>query len=99
MDDIHEKTKKRFIAWQKFFRGAKHVKLYIKNQGVRSLTVLTITAKPEHIMEIKNEAKAAGFLLGEGYGSLKNETFRIANFPALKKSEIKKLHTFLSRYL
>jgi len=96
---IHERTKKRFIAWQKFFRGAKNIKLYIKNQGVRSLTVLTITATPERIMEIKKKAKVARFLLGEGYGSLKNETFRIANFPALKKNEIKMLQTFFSRYL
>jgi phosphoserine aminotransferase len=96
---IHEKTKKRFFAWLKFFRGAKNVKLYIKNQGVRSLTVLTLTSKPEHIEEIKKKAKEAGFLLGEGYGPLKNKTFRIANFPALKKNEIKKLQIFLSEYL
>jgi len=50
-------------------------------------------------MEIKKKANVAGFLLGEGYGSLKNETFRIANFPALKKNEIKMLQTFFSRYL
>lgn len=96
---IHEKTKKRFIAWQKFFRGAKNIKLFIKNQGVRSLTVLTLTGKPELILEIKKQAKTAGFLLGEGYGPLKNETFRIANFPALKKNEIRKLQAFLSGYL
>jgi phosphoserine aminotransferase len=95
---IHEKTKKRFISWQKFFRGTKNVKLFIKNQGVRSLTVLTLTGKPELILEIKNQAKAAGFLLGEGYGSLKNETFRIANFPVIKSSEIKELKKFLKRY-
>lgn len=96
---IHEKTKKRFIAWQKFFRGAKNTKLFIKNQGVRSLTVLTLTGKPELILEIKKQAKAAGFLLGEGYGPLKNDTFRIANFPALKKNEIRKLQAFLTEYL
>ncbi|MEQ1584704.1 MAG: aminotransferase class V-fold PLP-dependent enzyme [Cyclobacteriaceae bacterium] len=96
---INEKTKSRFIAWQKFFRGTKNIKLFIKNQGVRSLTVLTLTGKPEQILEIKKQAKAAGFLLGEGYGPLKNETFRIANFPALKKNEIRKLQAFLSEYL
>lgn len=95
---IHEKTKKRFIDWQIFFRGAKNTKLFIKNQGVRSLTVLTITGKPEHILDIKKKAKAAGFLLGDGYGTLKPTTFRIANFPAIRNSEIKKLMRFLKKY-
>jgi phosphoserine aminotransferase len=99
IDAIHQKVKTRFLDWQRFFRGAKKVKLYIKNQGVRSLTVLTLTGKPEQILEIKKKAKVAGFLLGEGYGPLKEETFRIANFPALKKNEIQKLKTFLSPYL
>jgi phosphoserine aminotransferase len=38
-------------------------------------------------------------LLGEGYGKMKAETFRIANFPALKGKEIEKLMGFLKGYL
>lgn len=95
---IHQKTKTRAEAWQKFFRGAKNLKLYIKNQGVRSLTVVTVTGKPDYVSEIKKKAKAAGFILGEGYGVLKNDTFRIANFPAIKSSEITKLKSFLKEY-
>jgi phosphoserine aminotransferase len=51
------------------------------------------------LAEVKQQAKKKGFLLGEGYGPLKNTTFRIANFPALKKNEIKQLQKFLSSYL
>ena len=98
MDHIHQKTLARIIDWQKFFRGAKNLKLYIKNQGVRSLTVLTLTGKPERITEVKTLAKESGFLLGEGYGILKPSTFRIANFPAIRNSEIKKLMQFLEKY-
>ena len=42
--------------------------------------------------------KKHGFLLGEGYGVLKKDTFRIANFPALRKKEIARLMKFLSLY-
>jgi len=98
MEQIHQKTMARAVAWQKFFRGAKNLKLYIKNQGVRSLTVFTLTGNPERITEIKTLAKEAGFLLGEGYGALKSNTFRIANFPAIRNSEIKKLMQFVEKY-
>lgn len=98
IEDIHQKIKTRAEAWQQFFRGGKNLKLYIKNQGVSSLTVMTITGQPDYITEIKKKAKAAGFLLGEGYGALKTDTFRIANFPAIKSSEIKKLKSFLKAY-
>ena len=98
IDLVHQKIKARAVAWQKFFRGAKNLKLHIRNQGVRSLTVITVTGKPDYILEIKKKAKAAGFILGDGYGALKTDTFRIANFPAIKSSEIKKLKSLLIEY-
>jgi len=98
IEEIHKKTIARAAAWQKFFRGAKNLKLHIKNQGVRSVTVLTLTGNPERIAEIKKLAKESGFLLGDGYGALKPTTFRIANFPAIRNSETKKLMQFLKKY-
>jgi len=98
IDLVHQKIKARAVAWQKFFRGAKNIKLYIRNQGVRSLTVIALTGKPAYLTEIKHKAKAQGFILGDGYGTLKPDTFRIANFPAIKSSEIKKLKSFLKEY-
>ncbi len=99
IEQTHQKIKSRSEAWQKFFRGSKNIKLYIKNQGVRSRTVIALAAKSELIIEIKHQAKAKGLLLGDGYGALKQETFRIANFPAIKKAEIKQLQKFLIPYL
>lgn len=96
---VHQKMEKRANAWQRFFDGSSTLKHYISNQSVRSHTVITVTGKPALLAEVKQQAKKKGFLLGEGYGPLKNTTFRIANFPALKKNEIKKLQKFLSSYL
>ncbi|HSZ25352.1 MAG TPA: hypothetical protein VK766_06535, partial [Cytophagaceae bacterium] len=50
------------------------------------------------ISNIKVEAKEVGLLLGNGYGSWKNDTFRIANFPAIEAHEIDKLKDFLTRF-
>jgi phosphoserine aminotransferase len=99
IEAVHRKTEARANAWQDFFKHGKNLKQYIQNPAVRSLTVLTITGTPELVTTIKRKAKKKGFLLGEGYGALKNETFRIANFPAIKSKEIKQLMVFLKRFL
>lgn len=95
---VHKKTEARAKAWQDFFKDGKNLRLYIQNPKVSSHTVITIAGKPELLTEVKRKAMKKGLLLGEGYGKLKSETFRIANFPALKKNEIKKLKDFLKAY-
>jgi phosphoserine aminotransferase len=65
---------------------------------VQSYTVIPVEADIELIKKIKSSAWDAGLLLGEGYGEFKTTTFRIANFPALKKVEIRKLMEFLKDY-
>ncbi|NOT74321.1 MAG: alanine--glyoxylate aminotransferase family protein [Cyclobacteriaceae bacterium] len=89
---------KRQKDWIKYFKSSKKLNLLIKNYEVRSKTVVTIAGEPMHIDIIKIAAKKRGLLLGEGYGELKNSTFRIANFPAIKPKEIKKLRKFLKAY-
>jgi phosphoserine aminotransferase len=96
---VNKKTTERAKAWNDFFKEGKHLRLYIQNATVRSYTVITITGKPELLAQVKSEAKKKGFLLGEGYGKLRSETFRIANFPAIKKREIKQLREFLNDWI
>jgi phosphoserine aminotransferase len=92
---VNKKIVNRYDQWMEFMDSAEHMKHLIKNEAVHSLTVIPVTASAEFVTRIKKEAKQEGFLLGEGYGDLKNNTFRIANFPAIKKSEIEKLRKFL----
>lgn len=95
---VHKQIEARANAWQDFFKNGKNLRPYIRNHKVRSHTVITITGNPELLNEVKSKAKKNGFVLGEGYGKLKHETFRIANFPALKNNEIKRLKDFLKGY-
>lgn len=90
MGEIHAQTLARYKAWIDCLSktGNKHL---IKNTSVHSLTVLPLTAEPQTIEKLKKTARKKGFLLGDGYGDLKPTTLRIANFPALKDAEIKKL--------
>lgn len=96
---IHKRIENQANAWQAFFRNGTKLKLFIQNQKVLSSTVLTISGSEEWITKVKLHAKKSGFILGEGYGELKKNTFRIANFPALHKSDIMSLKNFLKTYL
>ncbi len=54
----------------------------VKPSANRSGTVISLKGDPELITSIHQKTEAAGLVLGKGYGVWKNETLRIANFPA-----------------
>ena len=96
--EVHARTQKRYNLWIEFLNAKKSLGHLVDNEAARSLTVIPIKAKQTLVTAIKSRAKKNGLLLGEGYGELKPSTFRIANFPAIRKSEIKTLKEFLSEY-
>ena len=96
--EVHLKIQERYRLWIDFLEHKKSIEHFIKNEEARSLTVIPVTAKEALITAVKSRAKKNGFLLGEGYGDLKPSTFRIANFPAIKKKEIRALMEFLDDY-
>ena len=97
--EIHKKTKERADAWYSFFKNSKALKPLVHNPAVRSRTVIAVQADPDTLEKLRIAAVKNGFLLGEGYGPLKKNSFRIANFPALKKKEIAGLMKFLHPYI
>ena len=93
-----QRLEKRYEGWIKFLAGRKNLQHLIDNSAAHSTTVIPVKGTPEAIQEIKARAKKKGLLLGEGYGDWKSSTFRIANFPALKQSEIDLLKRFLTSF-
>ena len=87
---ISEDTKQKAEKWYDFFEN-KGMKCLAQNSAIRSDTVITIEGTEEEIKSIKALTKAHGITLGNGYGSWKNNTFRIANFPAIEDIEIEAL--------
>ena len=69
----------------------------IKNEEVRSETVFAIKGTVDEILVLKQKAKENNIILGNGYGEWKDNTFRIANFPAIEVWEFDKLKTLLSQ--
>jgi phosphoserine aminotransferase len=98
IEKTHKKIIKRYNKWIDFLEGRSGLSHYIKNKEAHSYTVIPVTTATENVEVVKKHAQKNGFLLGEGYGQLKPSTFRIANFPALKKEEITKLKKNLKRF-
>jgi phosphoserine aminotransferase len=96
--DVETGIKLRAKQWYQFFEKHTHFKPLIQNELVRSDTVIAIKAQTEHLPILKERAKKAGFLLGNGYDKWKETTFRIANFPAITDEETLKLRDFLQQY-
>lgn len=94
---VGKKTYRRYIELVHLIQeiGLRHL---INNKEVRSYTVLPITAEANKITDIKKFAFDEGIILGNGYGELKETTLRVANFPALKNTEINLLKEFLKNY-
>lgn len=92
---VNKKTKKRYEGWVKFLKSCGAIRHLIGNEDAHSYTVVPVIGDPETLASIKKGVKENGILLGEGYGDLKATTFRIANFPAIKKTEIRKLQGLL----
>jgi len=99
---IHQTEKilnNRYKEYKGVFSGSEKVKWLVKNPSVRSVTVITLEGNSQHLKKIKEDAKSAGIMVGNGYGAWKENTFRIANFPAIEAEEIEILKQFIVPYL
>ncbi|HUC20656.1 MAG TPA: aminotransferase class V-fold PLP-dependent enzyme [Candidatus Polarisedimenticolaceae bacterium] len=75
----------------KFVNRHDRLAYFVKDPKFRSKTVVCLEAAPEIIGLIHKTAEAEGLIIGGGYGKLKPTTVRIANFPALERSDIQHL--------
>jgi phosphoserine aminotransferase len=108
---ISERLKKQANGWYNFFENnvpqasacfvsgiqAKACGTLIQNPLVRADTVIAIGGSEEQIKAVKALTKAQNITLGNGYGSWKNTSYRIANFPAIEDFEIEKLKDVLRK--
>lgn len=85
---------KRAIALYNFLEE-NNFKLVVENKNVRSTTVLAIELNEPQLSLLKQKAKHADIILGNGYGKWKQNTFRIANFPQHTDKEFEILKEFL----
>ncbi|MCU0338245.1 MAG: aminotransferase class V-fold PLP-dependent enzyme [Spirosomaceae bacterium] len=95
IEKIAVSVKQRAKSWYEFIEQETDWQALVENFDTRSNTVIAVKGEPEAIASVKKAALAAGITLGNGYGEWRNNTFRIANFPAINEEEIFQLKTFL----
>lgn len=95
--EVAETLRQRAAAWYQFLEDETDWQPLVKNPAVRSDTVLAVEGNPADIRALKDRCAAAGITLGNGYGTWKDTTFRIANFPAIEEEEIKAVRTLIRR--
>ena len=69
----------------------------IENETVQSPTVITVKSKD--IFQWHNYFLENGVIVGKGYGQWRDDTFRIANFPAIKDYEFEKLFELIRNFV
>ncbi len=107
---ISERITQQADDWYKFFENnvlhalactyrslqAEACGTLIQNPLVRSDTVIAIGGSEEQIRAVKAFTKTQNITIGNGYGSWKNTSYRIANFPAIETYEIEELKRILT---
>ena len=96
---VNAVIRERHQNWMGFLQELPDLEPLVKNEEVQSNTVIPVTGDSKLIIEIKKLLEKAGYIVGNGYGDLKDTTFRIANFPAIKDKEIKGLQSALVNIL
>jgi len=94
---IDKTIQSRAEKYYHFFEELSTIDLLVKARNIRSKTVISLKTEPSKVAYIKGEAKKMGIILGNGYGRWKDDTIRIANFPAMSEKEIKILFDFFEK--
>jgi len=68
----------------------------VGSENLQSETVLCVKMDGNRLQEIYNEAEKKNLVSGKGYGAWKNNSLRIANFPAQTDQEIAFLTQFIA---
>ncbi|MDP1816576.1 MAG: aminotransferase class V-fold PLP-dependent enzyme [Leadbetterella sp.] len=94
---VSEKLNKRSDRIIDFFENSEYFDLLVENPDTRSKTVVAIVPRD---MEIAIKFfKENEVIIGKGYGEWKNNTLRIANFPAIPDEDFEELFRLLENYV
>jgi len=93
ISDIAIETRNKAKMMCDFLSENEEYKKFIKKKEYQSETVFCL--QNTSIKNILESSQKAGFILGKGYGKLKEDWFRIANFPAHSLTEMEEILTFL----
>lgn len=98
INEINLVTNQTAEQWFSFAQSSE-IELLVNNTEVRSRTVIPfVTDTVSQTKELKQYLLNEDIVIGNGYGKWKENTLRIANFPAINELERSKLREHLAKY-
>ena len=98
IDQISKRITNRAEIIYNYFTNRDFINPLIANKAARSETVVCLETEEKLLQSLKQNAEKKGIILGNGYGEWKNNTFRIANFPAITDNDFDQLFDFFDQY-
>jgi len=95
---IHQNLKARKKQFHEELSKLRRLKALVLSNEFQSDTVFCLKGEIDFIQKLKERAEKEGFILGNGYGEWKENTIRIANFPAIPNQHYTDLINFLLRF-
>lgn len=94
--EVSKIISERALNWYRFLETNGYEGL-TTNEATRSSTVIAVKCSPAKLVDLKIRLISKGISIGNGYGKWKENSFRIANFPAIEESEINLLKEVLEQ--
>lgn len=94
IENIRKDTIEKANLLYNFFDDHASLKPFVKNRSDRSMTIINVETGDKQ-NEVKSKLAENGFIVGSGYGKLKDVQIRIANFPMHNVKDVKKLISLL----
>jgi phosphoserine aminotransferase len=95
---IHESLKNQAQKWYQLLEQHSLFEPLIASQAQRSDTIIAVQGPASDIERFKTYCSEKEYIIGNGYGADKGNTFRIANFPAHQVSEVAFLQDLLIHF-
>ena len=92
---VEQATREKAARIYAYLEEHSALKPFITHASDRSPTAITVTGTPETIAGAHQRARERNTVLGQGYGELKKETLRIANFPSITDEDVASLLAWL----
>lgn len=98
VDVIRQETDEKADMLFDFFAQSDKFPLYVADEEYRARTVVAVRTSSGSSPVIEHVKETAGIVLGSGYGDMKEELIRIANFPMHTKGDIERALAALKEF-
>ncbi len=99
VEPVIEETLRKKKMLETWVHSQSALSMFVEDEVHRSNTVCVVSAPPKLIIQMRDTCKDAGIILGAGYGKIKSDTIRIANFPAVTEEMLEKTFATLEPIL